>query len=233
MELVQVRTSPQSSQYPVSELSGFPASNALRSVFRALPVLRRKQVLVKQGELFQGLYIVHCGMLKQSYWDKECGHQITHFFLPGDVIGLDAIEGRRYLGKVTALETVSLVQIPFTRLEKFPGLQEDHRQLLCYLSRTMQRELTRMWHMMSQPSDVRLARFLLSMSAGFQAQGFSPYCFRLPMTRGEIANYLYMADETISRLIGRLQKMNVLSVQGREFCIQNMHGLNSIAETSP
>ncbi|SFI12244.1 helix-turn-helix domain-containing protein [Modicisalibacter xianhensis] len=232
MRLIHAGAAPQANQYSMPEEIDFPASDALRKSFRRLPAFRRKQELVKQGEAFHGLYIVRCGMLKQSFRDKGGGYQITHVFLPGDVIGLDAIEDRRYVGKVTVLETAGLLHIPFDRLEKFPGVQTDHLQLVCYLSRTMQRELTRMWNMMSQPSDVRLARFFLAMSSSFQAQGFSPSCFRLPMTRCEIANYLYMADETLSRLVGRFQRTNILAAQGREFCIKDMERLKSIAEAA-
>lgn len=232
MELVQANTTPQPDQYCLSKMTDFPVSDALRDILQVLPALKRKQLLVKQGEPFQGLYIVRCGMLKQSYRDKSGDHQITHVFLPGDVIGLDAIEGGRgrYQGKVTALETAGLVQIPFARLEEFPGVPRDRLQLMCYLSRSMQRELMRMREMLNQPSDVRLARFFLSISSHFEAQGFSRHCFRLPMTRCEIANYLYMVNETISRLMGRFQKMNILTAQGREFCILDMEGLRRVAE---
>jgi CRP/FNR family transcriptional regulator, anaerobic regulatory protein len=228
MKLAYART--QSNQQPIMGVSDFPDSDALRGIARTLPALRRKQVLVKQGESFHGLYIVRCGMLKQSHRDRRGDEHITHFFLPGDVIGLDAIEDRRYLGKVTALETVGLVQIPFARLEEFPGVQEDHLQLLCFLSRAIQRERARMRHMMSQSSDVRLARFFLAMSVTFRSQGFSSYRFRLPMTRCDIANYLCMAYETTSRLIGRFQQSGVLTAHFHEYCIKDFEGLMDIAE---
>ena len=230
MKFAQPRRALQPGPRSSEKICGFTETDALRDVCRSLPALRRKQVLVKQGENFHGLYIVRCGMLKQSHRDSSGDEHITHFFLPNDVIGLDAIEDRRYIGKVTALETVGLVQIAFARLEEFPGSHENHLQLLCCLSRAMQRERTRMRHMMSQASDVRLARFFLTMSNSFQAQGFSPYQFRLPMTRCDIANYLCMAFETTSRLISRFQQSGVLTAQGHEYCIKDYDALIDIAE---
>ncbi|SFH43266.1 helix-turn-helix domain-containing protein [Modicisalibacter xianhensis] len=230
MKMAQPRTASLFNQLSTGKTAGFTETDALRDACRSLPALRRKQVLVKQDENFHGLYIVRCGMLKQSHRDKSGDEQITHFFLPDDVIGLDAIEDKRYLGKVTALETVGLIQIPFARLEEFPGAQENHLQLLCYLSRAMQRERTRMRHMMSQASDVRLARFFLTMSNSFKAQGFSPYQFRLPMTRCDIANYLCMAFETTSRLISRFQQSGVLTAHGHDYCIKDYDALINIAE---
>ncbi|MCG7600898.1 helix-turn-helix domain-containing protein [Halomonas sp. McH1-25] len=231
MKLARPRTASLFNQPSTGKVAGLTETDGLRGACRSLPALRRKQVLVRQDESFHGLYIVRCGMLKQSHRSKNGDEQITHFFLPGDVIGLDAIEDRRYLGKVTALDTVGLVHIPFARLEEFPGAQENHLQLLGYLSRAMQRERSCMRHMMSQASDVRLARFFLIMSNSFKAQGFSPYQFRLPMTRCDIANYLCMAFETTSRLISRLQKTGILTAHGHEYCIKDYESLIDIAES--
>lgn len=230
MKAARVLMLQRSSQRPAMELTGFPEVEAIRCVSRPLPPLRRKQVLVQQGEVFHGLYIVRCGMLKRSHWGQDSDERITHFLLPGDVIGVDAIVDGYYAGRVTALETVGIVQIPFTRIEDFPGTYENHLQLLSYLSRTMQREHIRMRNLMSHPTELRLARFFLAMSQNFQAQGCSPYRFRLPMTRCEIANYLSMAFETTSRLIGRFQHMGVLSAKGHEYCIEDIHALTKIAE---
>ncbi|MDW5377912.1 helix-turn-helix domain-containing protein [Halomonas sp. HP20-15] len=215
----------------LDEPTNFPESEAIRRVSRTLPALRRKQVLVSQGDVFHGLYIVRCGMLKQSQWGHDGDEQITHFLLPGDVIGLDAIVDRRYQGLVTALETVGIMQIPFARIEDFPGDYQNHLQLLSYLSRAMQREHIRLRHMMAQPSDLRLARFFLAMSHNFKIQGYSSCRFRLPMSRCEIASYLNMAFETTSRLISRFQKMGIMSAKGHEYCIHDVHALKQVAES--
>ncbi|SFH17552.1 helix-turn-helix domain-containing protein [Modicisalibacter xianhensis] len=228
---MRLTQAPPSKQDTLPFLTEFPDFDALLDDYSTLPALRRKKILVKQNERFHGLYVVRCGMLKQSYRDVGLGEQVTHFFLPGNVIGLDAIESRRYSGKVTALETAGIIHIPFSRLEEFPGARENFLRLLCYLSRAMQHERNHMRYVLMHSSDVRLARFFLTMSSSFRSQGFSAYNFRLPMTRCEIANYLCMAFETASRLVSRFQYKKILMARGHEYSITDFEKLVEIAES--
>lgn len=68
------------------------------------------------------------------------------------------------------------------------------------------------------------------MSSKFREQGYSPNSFRLPMSRQEIANYLCMASETVSRIVSRFENEGLLSANGHEYFILNPEGLARIAE---
>ena len=52
------------------------------------------------------------------------------------------------------------------------------------------------------------------------------------MTRGEIGNYLGLTVETISRLLGRFQKLGVISVQGKYITINDLNGLIELTGTN-
>lgn len=49
------------------------------------------------------------------------------------------------------------------------------------------------------------------------------------MTRGDIGNYLGLTVETISRLLGRFQKSDILSVKGKYITIQDIDALANLA----
>ncbi|CAA2930894.1 Anaerobic regulatory protein [Arsenophonus endosymbiont of Bemisia tabaci Q2] len=49
------------------------------------------------------------------------------------------------------------------------------------------------------------------------------------MTRGDIGNYLGLTVEIISRLLGRFQKNNTLSVKSKYITINDMYELTQIA----
>lgn len=201
----------------------------LKKISQPMFILRKKNILLYQGTSFQGLYIVQCGMLKQTLQCKNSDEQLTHFFLPDEIIGLDSIGEGVYSGTVIAIETSGLLHIPFRRIEEFSPIQTSHMQLLRCLSRAMNLEHSRMWKMISQPADVRLACFFTTMSSNFLARGYSPYSFRLAMSRHEIADYLCMAVETLSRLISRFQQQEILTARGHEYRIVNPNALASIA----
>ncbi len=88
------------------------------------------------GTPFQSIYAVRSGSIK-TYAPTEDGHeQVTGFHLPGELLGLDAINLEHHPCAAKALETTSLCEIPFDRLEELsthlPSLQH---QLLKIMSK--------------------------------------------------------------------------------------------------
>ena len=59
----------------------------------------------------------------------------------------------------------------------------------------------------------RLAGFLLDMAARRRRQGQSDGMVVLPMTRSDIADYLGLTVETVSRSFTRLRQENIISTQ--------------------
>ncbi|MFJ5537262.1 helix-turn-helix domain-containing protein [Vreelandella titanicae] len=224
----------QENQYFVSN-NAYPPSIAhliqgLNKKSQALFTLRKKIILTKQNSPFKGLYIPLSGILKQTHQLKAGDELLTHFFLPGDIIGLDAMGEESYFGTVTAIETSCLLHIPFIHIEDLSISRTIHIQLLNCLSRAIHNEHKKAWQMNNHPPDIRLASFLINISLHFRNRGFSPHCFRLGMSRNEIAQYLGMASETLSRLISRFKQEGVLSVISHVFCILNTESLAAIAE---
>lgn len=64
-------------------------------------------------------------------------------------------------------------------------------------------------------AEERLLYFLSQLSQRFEERGFSNKEFHLTMTRNEIGNYLGLTIETISRLLSRFQKENIIQVDGK------------------
>jgi CRP/FNR family transcriptional regulator len=65
-------------------------------------------------------------------------------------------------------------------------------------------------------ADERVAAFLVAIADRYAARGFSATAFRLSMPRADIANYLRLAAETISRVLRRFQDQGLISVVGRD-----------------
>ena len=78
-----------------------------------------------------------------------------------------------------------------------------------------------------------LAAFMYNLSVRFSQRGFSPREFRLTMTRGDIGNYLGLTVETISRLLGRFQKAEILNVKGKYITIIDHVQLAKLAGITP
>ena len=84
----------------------------------------------------------------------------------------------------------------------------------------------------SKTAEERLAAFLHSLSTRFAQRGFSAKEFRLTMTRGDIGNYLGLTIETISRLLSRFQKSQILCVKGKYITVLDQEPLRRLAGLS-
>ena len=78
-------------------------------------------------------------------------------------------------------------------------------------------------------ADQRMAAFLVGISRRLAARGFSPNRFQLTMPRTDIANYLRLAPETVSRVLRRLQEEGVLRVERRELELLDRDTLEALA----
>ena len=74
-----------------------------------------------------------------------------------------------------------------------------------------------------------MAAFLIGMSERLAARGFSPSRFALTMPRTDIANYLRLAPETVSRVLKRFQDDGLLQVDRRELELVDRERLEALA----
>jgi hypothetical protein len=78
-------------------------------------------------------------------------------------------------------------------------------------------------------TEERMAAFLLDLSERYARRGFSATRFNLSMARTEIANYLRMAPETVSRVLRRLSDEGVIAVNQREMLLLQPERLAELA----
>lgn len=193
--------------------------------------LQRGEQLFNQNDKFQKIYAVRSGAIKSTVVMDNGTEQITGFYLPGDIIGLDSIGNDRFVSNAYALETTSVCAIPYPDLKilgkVIPSLQ-DH------ILGLMGQEIRQGHQVMSAVNKLnaqeRVAMFLVSMSTRYQRRRLSGEHFFLPMTRGDIANYLGLTLETVSRVFAQFQQNNVVAAQGKDIRILDRHYLCQLLE---
>jgi CRP/FNR family transcriptional regulator len=173
--------------------------------------------LFREGDPFDAIAAVRAGTVKTYAVDRNGGERVLGFHLPGEVIGLDAIDIQHYPCNAVALDTVTTCRFSFPRISelatRLPGLQQ-------HLFRLMSRDWT---------ADQRLAAFLLGLSRRLAARGFSPRRFQLTMARVDIGNYLRLAPETVSRVLKRFQDDGLIVVDRREVELADVARLEALA----
>ena len=192
-------------------------------------IFDRGERIFNQCDPFSSCFAVQGGAVKTYFVSKEGEKQVTGFYLPGEVIALDSVNNDHYSCSAEALERSRLCEIPLDRLQdlatRIPSLQRHFFQLMSHEiqdSQQMSVLLNR------KTAEQRLATFLLSLSTRFCRRRLSSTQFRLPMARSDIANYLGLAVETVSRVLTRFQKQKLVSFHGRNCTLEDMDGLQEI-----
>lgn len=198
------------------------------SISRATPV-QKDEIIFYMGEPLKNLYAVRSGSAKLVRTMESGEEQILGFYLPGELLGLDAIEDNQYKCTAIALETMSYCAFPFARVEELsqliPGLQH---QMFRLMSKKLSLENDVLLSISNQKADERVATFLLGISERFHNLGYSAREFRLSMSRQEIAVYLGLTIETVSRIISKMQKNKILTIHRKSVAIDDMDGLKQL-----
>jgi CRP/FNR family transcriptional regulator len=198
-------------------------------VKRRRPLARGRHVF-RLGDEFRSLYAIRSGSVKTYTITEDGGEQVTGFHLPGEIIGLDAINSNQHPCAAKALETTSICELPFNRLEELasqiPGLG---RQLMRIMSREIQGDEELLLLLGKKSAEERLASLLMSLSRRYKERGFSSREFHLSMSRNDIGNYLGLAVETVSRLFTRFQQQGLIEVRYKYIRLQQIDTLQTLA----
>lgn len=202
----------------------------LDEVVQVKKTLAREQSLYSAGQKFRALYVVRSGAFKTFTVDGEGESQVLGFHLPGEIMGLDAIAAGSHQCSAEALEHSSACEVPYEKIEavarELPGLQQ---QLMRVISREVQQDQRHLVMIGRRVALERLAIFLHSLSQRLARVRRDPHEFVLPMSRRDLANYLGLVIETVSRLFSRLAEMGVIAVDRKTIRILDPAKLREIA----
>lgn len=187
------------------------------------------QHIFREGDRFDSIAAVRAGTVKTYVVDRDGREQVLGFHLPGEVIGLNAIAAEHYPCNAVALDRVMLCRFSFPRIAvlaaRLPGLQHQ-------LFRLLSRDIGRAALLAGDHSaDERMAAFLVGMSRRLAERGFSPSRFHLTMARTDIANYLRLAPETVSRVLRRFQDDGMIRVDRRELEFVDLPRVEDLASS--
>lgn len=196
-------------------------------------IVKNRKVILRGEHVFRGgddantLYVIHSGSVK-SYMIMEDGEeQVLNFSLAGDVVGLDGIGVKRYVSSAIALETTTICKLPMLGLPN----RALGQGFLDMVSENLIRDHNLILMLTRKDADGRMASFIVDMSKQFEKLGHSAEVLHLTMTRQDIANYLGLAIETVSRTLRRFQDSGMLEVSRRKIKIFDFECLLSIAGT--
>lgn len=185
------------------------------------------------GDKTVAIYAVRSGCVKTMTESANGDEQIVGFHLPGELLGMDGFADGAHTCNAVALETSSICELPIDKLESLctnlPSLQRQMRRIMGKEVNSDHKLLLLLGKMSAEE---RLASFLLSMSSRMIERHWKANEFNLSMPRQDIANYLGMAVETVSRLFATFQNEKIIDVDRRHITILDMPRLKAIVGES-
>ncbi len=187
---------------------------------------RAGEHIFRTGDPFRAIYAVRAGSVKTRMFDRDGNEQVLGFYLPGEVVGLNAIYPDHFPCDAIALEDTWCCRFSFPAMSalaaRMPAVQQ-------HLFRLISKELSAVALLAGDhAADERMAAFLIDLSTRYAARGLYSDRFHLSMSRGDIANFLRLAAETVSRVLTRFRNQGLIALEGRELVLRDMAKLREI-----
>jgi CRP/FNR family nitrogen fixation transcriptional regulator len=184
-----------------------------------MPFARNEEVF-GEGEPAEYLYRVQKGCVRTYRILADGRRQIAAFYLPGDVFGLEAGERHVCSAEATVESVVALIKR--RPLEQRAGV--DHaiaRRLFDMVSLELRRAQDHAVLLIKNAQE-RLAAFLLDLADREDNRSE----VSLPMSRQDIADYLGLTIETVSRTLTQLEHAKAIGLpSSRRVQLRNLSAL--------
>lgn len=206
----------------------------IETLRRHVPVRRCKhavgQGVYHAGQPFQALYLVHAGSYKTCELSDDGREQVSGFRMRGDLIGVESIGMKNYSCDVIALEDSEAWELPYPAvLRACLQLPELQTHITTALAAEVRSDRSWMLMLGTLAAERRVAAFLLDVAARYARLGYSAKHFILRMSRIDMASFLALKHETVSRALSRLNDLKIIAVQRREVRVLDVNGLRALA----
>ena len=185
----------------------------------------RRQQLFRSGDLIASIFKITSGVVAVSKMLPDGRRQILDFFLPGDLCGF--LESDMHYSfdseAITETTTCSFDRGRFMDFAKqHPDVAESMRVAI---ADRLKRAVLHMAVLGQLTSTERVATFLCSLTAACGTRDVRSNALVLPMNRTDIADYLGLRLETVSRALSRLRQRRFIEIENDEFVVINRTAL--------
>ena len=182
-----------------------PNADVIEVMGTVIPFARDSEIY-GEDEPAEYLYKVISGTVRTYKVLADGRRQIGAFHVPGDVFGFESGEEH-----TLSAETITDCKIAVIKRTALMAIAERDNEVACYMLALTTRELHRAQaHMLLlvKSAQERVATFLMEMAERVSTPG----TVELAMSRQDIADYLGLTIETVSRTLGRLEKTDTIEV---------------------
>lgn len=187
----------------------------------------------QRGQRLENVYVVAAGIAKSVY--QEHGKEfITGFSFHGELLGLDGVDGLMYQSTITALTDLLLLSIPYEVLMSYCRRYPVFDQALVSLFAGQMADIIGFTEVMARAkAEVRVAYFLRGLASRLGTTEEPLTEFNVGISRRDIAHYLGIAYETLSRILRDFCTIGMIEISRRKLMITDYSILERMCDGYP
>ncbi len=209
--------------YPVCEPTtiGNTAFDIAEQLLLKKHPVKAGDIIYHEADRFESLYALTSGSAKEECLSKNGEKQIVGFKLKGELAGQNAIATGHYPHTLTALEDSTLCVLPFHKLlDSANALPPLAMQIIKLLSIDSHHEAKiRQSLMTAKTAEEKVRAFISNIAQRHIERNLNSVDIRLSMSRTDIADYLGITKETLSRSLTLLQQKDLIESSGKNIHI--------------
>ncbi|MDX9787984.1 MAG: Crp/Fnr family transcriptional regulator [Desulfobacterales bacterium] len=201
--------------------------NALKAI-SVVKKYSKDEIIFSEGDPGNGFYVVKSGTVKIFKSSLDGKEKILHIFGAGEPFGeVPVFAGNPFPAHAHAIAASSLLFFPrndFVRLiTENPSLGLN---MLAVLAMRLRQFAMQIEHLSLKEVPARLASYLLYLSE----EQKHPQKVTLSISKGQLASLLGTMPETLSRILARMSKADLIEVSGRRIGLRSPEGLQFLSD---
>ena len=180
-------------------------------------ILKRKpfeagERIYKIKDQSKSIFIIKSGIVKVEKVLRDGNYHISGFYFSGDLIGLESVDDEQYNYDAIALAKTCVCEIPLARLSSLDeSVVPAQKTIMMLLGKRIRQADDLLTNARYLSAEQRLLIFFEMLCKRYFVQVIdNKQKLQLPMSKGDIASYLGLRPESISRALRKLQNQGVI-----------------------
>jgi CRP/FNR family transcriptional regulator len=204
---------------------------AFKKVIRSKGPVQRGEAIYRAGMPFTSIYFIQKGSVKTEVCTVNGLLEVTAFYLVGELLGVDAIGCEEYPADAVAMEDSWLCELPFNQVKSMCSACDEFQQaFINRLGRTINTDVYQWALARNLKAKQKVAWFIFDLFKRIRSRQISnQQTIPLPMRKTDIANYLGLAPESLSRALHALEKEGMIVNQSKHIYVSDIKKAQSMS----
>lgn len=191
----------------------------------------RGDIVFRAGMPFNAVYFIQKGSIKTEVCTVNGVLEVTAFYLLGELLGIDGIGSDNYPADAVALEETWLCEMPYSQIKRMcSSCDEFHQALIQRLGKTINSDVYQWALARNLKAKQKVAWFIYDLFKRIRCRQVSDLrTIPLPMRKTDIANYLGLAPESLSRALLALEKDGMILNANKHICLVDLQKVKAMS----